>query len=581
MTLCSRRAFAGGLRAALLLGAAACGSDPSGPPALTLGPVSGDGQQVTVATAALPFVVRVADAADQPVAGAVVHWSVVAGVGSVTAADTSDALGQASGTFTAGSVAGSVKVRAEADGAAQLFTVTVVGGAAASLLVVSGDEQGGTAGAALAQPLRVRALDAYGNPAPGDTIDWSVVTGGGSLDPATVVTGSDGTAGVSRILGAAVGGQSVRAVSRAGGDTVLFHQTARGGFTTLAGGGNVPARYTSDLWVAGGYAYTGTWGFRSATGNVLYVWDVSSGVVLVDSVVVDSVGTISDDEVSADGTLLLVTGEYGARSGLFVYSLADPAHPALVGFERLGGNGLHTGTFADIDGERYVFAARDPGAPALMVYRIQPDSADPIAPVATVGQPANYGIHDTYVREGLAFVSDWNTGLRIYDVGDGRAGGSPAAPQLVGSVVTSSSGLSCNCVHNAWWYHAPDGDRRYVFVGQEGPGSVGSSSSGDIHVVDVSDMAHPEEVARYHLGGAGTHNFWVDESRGILYAAYYNGGVVALDITGTLRGDLAAREIARIQPGGAGSTYVWGVMLSGGALWASDMLGGLWKLGVP
>ena len=96
-------------------------------------------------------------------------------------------------------------------------------------------------------------------------------------------------------------------------------------------------------------------------------------------------------------------------------------------------------------------------------------------------------------------------------------------------------------VHNAWWFHNPvTNEKKYLFVGQEGPGVIGSSSSGDIHVVDVSNLANPVEVASYHLNGAGTHNFWMDEPRQVLYAAYYNGGVVALDVSGTLSGSLAA-----------------------------------------
>ena len=35
--------------------------------------------------------------------------------------------------------------------------------------------------------------------------------------------------------------------------------------------------------------------------------------------------------------------------------------------------------------------------------------------------PPAYGIHDTYVRDGLAFVFAWNTGVIIYDVGNGIA----------------------------------------------------------------------------------------------------------------------------------------------------------------
>ena len=46
-------------------------------------------------------------------------------------------------------------------------------------------------------------------------------------------------------------------------------------------------------------------------------------------------------------------------------------------------------------------------------------------------------------------------------------------------------------------------------------------------------------------------------------------------------GDLSSRLIAKIQPGGPGNTYTWGVQLSGGYLYAIDMLSGLWQLKVP
>ncbi len=196
---------------------------------------------------------------------------------------------------------------------------------------------------------------------------------------------------------------------------------------------------------------------------------------------------------------------------------------------------------------------------------------------ASIAIPPNYGIHDTFVRDGLAFVSAWNSGLLIYDVGNGIKGGSPSDPRLVSTIVTADRGVAGGAqVHNAWWFHDSTGARRYVFVGQEGPGVIGQAAAGDIHVVDVTNLEQPTEVAFYHLPGAGTHNFWVDEAAAVLYAAYYNGGVVALDISGTLSGDLASREIARVLPGG--TSYVWGVQLEGGSLYATDMLSGLWQL---
>ena len=90
-------------------------------------------------------------------------------------------------------------------------------------------------------------------------------------------------------------------------------------------------------------------------------------------------------------------------------------------------------------------------------------------------------------------------------------------------------------VHNMHWFHDPsNGSKRYVFVGEEGPASIGTSASGDLHVVDVSDMMRPKEVAAYNVPGAGVHNLSMDEPNGILYAAFYNGGVRVLDVRGDL-----------------------------------------------
>jgi hypothetical protein len=191
----------------------------------------------------------------------------------------------------------------------------------------------------------------------------------------------------------------------------------------------------------------------------------------------------------------------------------------------------------------------------------------------------------------VLFTALWDDGVRIFDIGGGGRGGSPAAPVELGTALTEGGSA-----HNVWWFHDPaDGSRRYAFVGEEQPGVVGQTSEGDIHVVDVSDLAHPREVAFYHVEGAGTHNFSMDEAGGILYAAYYNAGVRALDVRGDLsvcapalrdalgRCDLAPREVGRAlhAPVGTQAFFIWGVQLSGGSLYASDMLNGLWKLPTP
>ena len=40
-------------------------------------------------------------------------------------------------------------------------------------------------------------------------------------------------------------------------------------------------------------------------------------------------------------------------------------------------------------------------------------------------------LHDIDVQDGLAYLSNWNEGLVILDVGNGIKGGSPSNPQLV------------------------------------------------------------------------------------------------------------------------------------------------------
>ena len=71
------------------------------------------------------------------------------------------------------------------------FTITAA--AAASVVKISGDNQTGSGGAALAQPLVVEVRDAFANPVPGATVDWATPSGG-SLAPPSGPTGVNGQA---------------------------------------------------------------------------------------------------------------------------------------------------------------------------------------------------------------------------------------------------------------------------------------------------------------------------------------------------------------------------------------------------
>jgi hypothetical protein len=449
----------------------------------------------------------------------------------------------------------------------------------------AGDAQTGVAGS-VGQALAVLVTDSSGQPESGISVSWQVLSGCGAVSPGTSVSDATGFAQTIPTLGLPLGIQQVQA--RTPGYTnspLTFTLTATappgGGFTVLGGCDNVPARYSSDLWVAAGYAYTGTWNWIPRTAGVggaieIFQLDGAGTPLLVDSILLPNVTTVSDLQVSPDSSWLVVTTEGNSAQGLYVYSLANRRRPALRAFRAVS-TGLHTGTLSVLGGKLYAFTARNPANPALLIFDLSGLGTGTITLADSVPIPPNYGIHDTFVRDGICFAFVWNEGVYIYDVGDGMLGGSPEDPRLISSIKTGGGEA-----HNGWWFHNPStGEQRYLFVGQEGPATIGTSSSGDIHVVDVSNLSAPVEVGSYSMPGAGTHNFWMDEAQQRLYAAYYNGGVVALDVSGTLAGNLASREIARVRPGGTTQTDMWGVMLHGNSLYALDMLSGLWQLGVP
>jgi hypothetical protein len=565
----------------LLLSGGCGGSDPGGPSGS--GRISldaGNGQAAPVATALAPYSVLVEDASGTPKAGVPVSWRVLSGGGTVTPSSAvSSAGGIASAVATLSAVAGPQTVEASVEGfggSPVLFQSSGVPGPAAAIQLVGLDTLAGLPGTALGAPLTVRVTDQYGNARSGGAVAWQLVQGGGTLTAdSTTAAGANGLTSVGLTLGPVARLHLVRATL--GLSSVQFEVMARAPFTVLAGGNNVPERWGSDQWVADGYGYSGTWGTRLAPGNAVKIWQLGAGgaPTLVDSIVTPGITTVSDIEVSPDGRWLVFSTEGGPNRGLYVYELTAPGVPVFRA-RALNQRGLHTASLSVIGGKLHAFAAQDPSGCALVIYDLSLAGSGTIGVASSTPIPDNYCIHDTFVRDGYAFVFAWNEGLYIFDVGNGSRGGSPANPVQI----SRTAGFGGE-THNGWWFHNPNtGQRKYLFLGEEGPGTVGSSSSGDIHVVDVSNLAAPVEVGSFHLPGAGTHNFWMDEPGERLYAAYYNGGVVAIDVSGILSGDISHRLIAEVRPGG-GSTYVWGVMLAGGYLYASDMVSGFWQLAVP
>ncbi len=408
--------------------------------------------------------------------------------------------------------------------------------------------------------LTASASDASGNAIFGKTITWSssdqqVVTVG-STGLATAV--SDGTATVTATTDGVSGFASLTVVHT----------------FTLIGHGNLARTVTSDVRVHGTVAYTGEFDFwgdgNNPVTNTLRVWDVSDPATprLAASVVVDGAGSVPDVKIRADGAVGVITHQFSA-SGITLLDLSDPLSPQI--FTRFTSGVLFDGVHnAWIEGD-YVYAAGGARAGGKITIIDISNLADP--QIVADFYAGSSGAHDVYVRDGLAFVSHWNAGLVILDVGNGMVGGSPTNPVEVGRVQPEGGKT-----HNAWYWP----DAGYVFVGEE------SSRPGVVHVVDVSDLSNPVEVATFEVSGHTAHNFSMDEARGILYVTWLGGGLKAIDVSGDLVGrlDTQGREIGYTgqamgticpkanlcRPG----TLSWGVQLHDGLVYVSDVNSGLW-----
>lgn len=345
----------------------------------------------------------------------------------------------------------------------------------------------------------------------------------------------------------------------------------------LVSRGPVPHVTTSDLWVFTGrdgrdYAYTGT--HAEGGGQRMYAWDVTdtSKPVLTDSVVVDA-RVVNDVKVNPEATVAVITreGASNRKNGIVVLDLADPAHPKIAAeFTDSLTAGVHN---TWINGD-VVYAVND-GTRAMHII----DISDPYHPTHVgrweirPGEEDKY-LHDVWAKDGLAYLSYWDDGLVILDVGNGTKGGTPREPKFV-----SQYSYPIGNTHSAYRYG------KYVFVSDEifGCDECLNGPRGYVHILDVGDIEHPKEVGRYEVPEAGDHNLWIEGDK--MYLAYYQAGLRIVDVSGELRGNLyeqgreigwyhsAAKEGEGIH---ANEPMAWGPQLFKGFVFFSDMHSGLW-----
>ncbi len=97
-----------------------------------------------------------------------------------------------------------------------------------SLVKVSGDNQIGTIGSALPNPLVVRVVNAQNNPQSGVTVNFAVTSGGGSVSPVSAVTNASGQASTTLTLGSVPTGADgvIVTATAAGIGSITFSATA-------------------------------------------------------------------------------------------------------------------------------------------------------------------------------------------------------------------------------------------------------------------------------------------------------------------------------------------------------------------
>jgi hypothetical protein len=319
----------------------------------------------------------------------------------------------------------------------------------------------------------------------------------------------------------------------------------------------------------------------------------------VDSLVMNT-RLVNDVMTSADGKVLVATREGAAdrKNGIVIASTEDPAHPKVISEFTDGVTaGVHSAYVYTQPGYgTHVYLTND-GTGALHIIDIN----DPYHP-KQVGEfraarriEAGRYLHDVDVRDGLAYLSYWNDGLIIVDIGNGINGGSPSHPVLVSQLkydlddlyrdVEAVSGPGFTRGTHTAWRH-----RNYVFIADEvyrasdvkgAQDAAANRMYGRLQVVDVSDLAKPRIVAWYEPEHGGVHNVWV--AGDTLYMGAYDAGFRAFDISGELRGDLRAqgREIAHLNTADMqgkiqNAAQTWGVVVRDGLAYVNDFNNGLW-----
>jgi len=370
----------------------------------------------------------------------------------------------------------------------------------------------------------------------------------------------------------------------------------------------MPDLQMSEEWIIGHHAYLST------IADKVFVYDIADpanpkllDTLKVDARIINDISTTPDEKIG----VFTREGASNRKNGIVFLDTSDPSHlKVLSEYTATVTGGVHS---AYVDGHDVYLTDDATGSMRVIdfqdvrhpkeVARYQVENPTVVTLNTEMGSMSSGRyLHDLQVKDGIAYLAYWRDGLVILDVGNGVAGGSPENPKLIGQYHFNHYEL-----YGDGWLagtHSVFRYKNYLFVGDEVFPAIFNIEDRDripvraiCHVMDVSDLKHPKEIAQYEAPEGGSHNFWA--ANDMLYEGYYSGGARVLDISGELRGDLyrQGREIARFWTGDSKGfrpnlPFTWGgqpcsvtcdTPQLNALMYFNDIHSGLWitKLGAP
>lgn len=427
------------------------------------------------------------------------------------------------------------------------------------------------------------ARDRAGRPLADALVEWAVAATAGvaTIDPSGAFVAE--TPGVYTVT-ATLGGRSAGAIVR------VEQRRVTRGLEVLA---HLPIKYqAAEAWVHP----SGTCLYMTTIADRVYAIDIADATHprIVDSMMTDA-RIVNDLMTTEDGKYGVFSreGASNRKNGIVVFDAGDPCHPKPIAeYTETVSGGVHSSYV--YRGHAYI---TDDATGSMRVI----DIGDPFHPKEVArweAQQTEAGryLHDVMVVDGIAYLAYWNDGLVLLDVGDGRKGGSPEHPQLISQYKYDLNATYARVeqlwgpgfvrgTHTAWraGKYAFVGDEVYAARPYKGLTKGNDLTFGRLHVIDLSDLEHPREVAWYEPTDGGVHNVWVVGDT--LYLGNYQGGARVLDISGELKGDLLrqGREMSWMLT--ADSTgyqphtpFAWGAIVRDGSIFVPDINSGLWVL---